>query len=159
MSTWSLTNRKSVLSDNRVTNISKSFAYKMAAKTGWHRYGTKLRHCHSMYRTTNTFDAGVVRCSLLGLFARRRTVCVREEPVRVAVATAVNKPTTVVELRVVVVAHQWVGALASISSQLADLCRQHRCMLITNQTSFAAPHLCEQQERRDSDLPARGYRC
>jgi len=59
-----------------------------------------------MYRTTNTFDAGVVRCSLLGLFARRRTVCVREEPVRVAVATAVNKPTAVVELRVVVVAHQ-----------------------------------------------------
>jgi len=21
----------------------------MAAKTNWHRYGTKLRHCHSMY--------------------------------------------------------------------------------------------------------------
>ena len=34
---------KSVLSDNRVTNI-------MAAKTGWYRYGTKLRHCHPMYR-------------------------------------------------------------------------------------------------------------
>jgi len=34
-------------SDSRVTNISKSFAYKMAAKTSWH--GTKLRHCHPMY--------------------------------------------------------------------------------------------------------------
>jgi len=32
--------------DNVVINISKSFAYKMAAKTSWHRYGTKLRHCH-----------------------------------------------------------------------------------------------------------------
>jgi len=21
----------------------------MAAKTGWHRYGTELRHCHPMY--------------------------------------------------------------------------------------------------------------
>jgi len=24
----------------------------MAAKTSWHRYGTKLRHCHPMYRPT-----------------------------------------------------------------------------------------------------------
>jgi len=37
------------LSDSRVTNIYKSFTHKMAAKTSWHRYGTKLRHCHSMY--------------------------------------------------------------------------------------------------------------
>ena len=22
----------------------------MASKTGWHRYGTKLRHCHCIYR-------------------------------------------------------------------------------------------------------------
>ena len=25
----------------------------MAAKTIWHRYGTKLRHCHHMYRCKN----------------------------------------------------------------------------------------------------------
>ena len=37
---------KQYLSDSRVTNISKSFTYKMAAKTNWYRYGTKLRHCH-----------------------------------------------------------------------------------------------------------------
>ena len=29
--------------------IFQSFTYKMAAKTSWHRYGTKLRHCHLMY--------------------------------------------------------------------------------------------------------------
>jgi len=23
--------------------------YKMAAKTNWHRYGSKLRHCHTIY--------------------------------------------------------------------------------------------------------------
>ena len=36
----------------RVTNILKSFTHKMAAETSWHRYGTKLRHCHRMYRRT-----------------------------------------------------------------------------------------------------------
>jgi len=36
------------LSDIRVTNISKNLTYKMAAETNWHRYGTKLRHCHPM---------------------------------------------------------------------------------------------------------------
>ena len=41
---------KRLLSDSRVTSISKSFTHKMAAKTTWHRYGTKLRHCHPMYR-------------------------------------------------------------------------------------------------------------
>jgi len=25
----------------------------MAAKTSWHRYGTKLRHCHPMYKRHN----------------------------------------------------------------------------------------------------------
>jgi len=29
-----------------MTNIYKSFTYKMAAKIYWHRHGTKLRHCH-----------------------------------------------------------------------------------------------------------------
>ena len=28
----------------------KSFTYEMAAKTSWHRHGTKLRHCYPMYR-------------------------------------------------------------------------------------------------------------
>ena len=32
-----------------VTNISQSFTYKMAAKINWHRYGTKLCHCHRIY--------------------------------------------------------------------------------------------------------------
>jgi len=32
-----------------VANISGSFTHKMAAKTSWHRYVTKLRHCHPMY--------------------------------------------------------------------------------------------------------------
>ena len=32
-----------------MADISRSFTYKMAAKTNWHRYGTKLRHCHPMY--------------------------------------------------------------------------------------------------------------
>ena len=36
MSTWSLACRQSVfLSDSRITNISKSFTHKMAAKTSW----------------------------------------------------------------------------------------------------------------------------
>jgi len=26
----------------------RSFTYKMTAKINWHRYGTKLRHCHPM---------------------------------------------------------------------------------------------------------------
>jgi len=25
------------------------FTYKVAAEINWHRYGTKLRHCHFMY--------------------------------------------------------------------------------------------------------------
>ena len=32
-----------------VTNISESFTHKIAAKTSWHRYETKLRHCQPMY--------------------------------------------------------------------------------------------------------------
>jgi len=39
----------SFLSNTTVTNISQSFTHNMVAKTIWHRYGTKLRHCHSMY--------------------------------------------------------------------------------------------------------------
>ena len=40
---------KAYLSGITVRNIYDSFNHKMAAKTNWHRYGTKLRHCHSMY--------------------------------------------------------------------------------------------------------------
>ena len=47
----SLTYNKAYLSDITVTNISQSFTRKTAAKTSWHRYGTKLRHCHPMYCT------------------------------------------------------------------------------------------------------------
>jgi len=36
MSTYSLTCRQRVLSDSRITNISNSITYKMAAKTSWH---------------------------------------------------------------------------------------------------------------------------
>ena len=43
-----LTN-KTYLSAITVTGIFQSFTYKMAAKTSWHRYGTKLRHCRLMY--------------------------------------------------------------------------------------------------------------
>jgi len=39
---------KAYLSDNRLANISKSFTHKMATKTSWHGYGTKLRYCHPM---------------------------------------------------------------------------------------------------------------
>jgi len=40
---------KAYLSAITVTGIFRSFTYKMAPKTGWHRYGTKLRHCHPVY--------------------------------------------------------------------------------------------------------------
>jgi len=43
-----LTN-KAYLSAITVTNIFQSFTYKMAAEIDWHRYGTKLHHCHHMY--------------------------------------------------------------------------------------------------------------
>jgi len=42
-----LTN-ETYLSAITVTNIYQSFTYKMTAKINWHRYGTKLRHCHPM---------------------------------------------------------------------------------------------------------------
>jgi len=44
---------KACLSDATVTNIYGSFTHKMAAKTSWHRYGTKWRHCHPMYFSAN----------------------------------------------------------------------------------------------------------
>ena len=44
---------KTRLSAIAVTGIFQSFTYKMAAKISWHRYGTKLRHGHPMYRCQN----------------------------------------------------------------------------------------------------------
>jgi len=46
MSTLLLTYLQSVFQWQRSRSISKSFAHKMAVKTSWHTYGTKLRHCH-----------------------------------------------------------------------------------------------------------------
>ena len=51
-----LTN-KAYLSAITATSIFRSFTYKMAAKTGWHRYGTKLRHCHLMYTLRHSNNA------------------------------------------------------------------------------------------------------
>jgi len=42
---------KAHLSAITVTSIYQSFTHKMAAKKiNWHRYGTKLRHCHPTYK-------------------------------------------------------------------------------------------------------------
>ena len=50
--------------DIRVTNISKSFTYKMAAETSWHRQGTILRHCHPTY-TLMVANGCIATCCLL----------------------------------------------------------------------------------------------
>jgi len=42
-----LTN-KAYSSNISVTDIYKSFTHKIAAKTDWRRYGTKLRHRHGV---------------------------------------------------------------------------------------------------------------
>jgi len=41
--------KKAYLSGITVRNIYESFTHKMAAKASWHRYGTKLHHCHPVY--------------------------------------------------------------------------------------------------------------
>ena len=48
MSIWSPTYQQSVLYLSAVKFIGV-FTYKMAVKINWHRYGTKLSHCHRMY--------------------------------------------------------------------------------------------------------------
>jgi len=55
MSAWSLTYRQSVFPRQQSKTFYNSFTYKMAAKTSWHRYGTKLRHCRSMYANYTLF--------------------------------------------------------------------------------------------------------
>ena len=44
---------KAYLSAIAATNVSPSFTYKMAAKINWHRYGTKLRHCHPVHEVNS----------------------------------------------------------------------------------------------------------
>jgi len=41
---------KAYLSDITVANISESITHKMVARTSWHRYKSKLHHCHPMYK-------------------------------------------------------------------------------------------------------------
>ena len=77
-----LTN-KAYSSDITVTNVSYSITYKMAAEINWHRYCTKLRHCHPCWlgsRVVSVLDSGAEgpgfksqsrRCRVTGL---RQTV-------------------------------------------------------------------------------------
>jgi len=52
-----------------VTNISQSFTYETAAKINWYKYGTKLRHCHSLYISTICIDvAYCYRCSVVSAY-------------------------------------------------------------------------------------------
>jgi len=64
----SMTYQQSVF--KRVTNISESFTYKMAATINWHRRGTKLRHCHPMYTpvTSSTAERVIHRLRRHGQF-------------------------------------------------------------------------------------------
>ena len=55
-------------------DISRSFTHKMAAKINWHRYGTKLRHCHSIYNSAALMLCLAVNCN----YARKANV--RPEP-------------------------------------------------------------------------------
>ena len=48
MSTWS-TYQQNVFKRYHSDEHFSFFTYKMAAKINWHRYRTKLRHCHPMY--------------------------------------------------------------------------------------------------------------
>jgi len=76
--------------DSRVTNISsKTCTYKMAAKTSWHRYETKLRHCRPMYRVAHNKPDYLL---LLSMFCISRTkhVAPNYDNVRVAPRTLVK---------------------------------------------------------------------
>ena len=60
-----------------VTNIYESFTHKMATKTSWHRYGTKLRHCHPMYfwNFVQNSGLGLARRSSQRVFSLFRQIC------------------------------------------------------------------------------------
>jgi len=47
------------------------FTYKMAAEINWHRRGTKLRHCHAVYRRRVSVCPGDQYISRLLLRGRR----------------------------------------------------------------------------------------
>jgi len=49
MPIWSLNYLQSVFKHYHSEKPLSEFTYKMATKVNWHRYGTKLRHCHPMY--------------------------------------------------------------------------------------------------------------
>ena len=54
----------------------------MAAETGWHRYGTKLLHCHSMYRCGHVSRSVVCMpvCVLITTVSAAKT----DEPIELA---------------------------------------------------------------------------
>jgi len=62
---------KAYLSLITVTSIFQSFTYKMAAKTSWHRYRTKLRHCLPVYTDGSHF------CSAMNLLPMNENMGVR----------------------------------------------------------------------------------
>ena len=62
----------------------KSFTHKMAAKTSRHKYGTKLRHCHPMYRqlpdrisriTDGNFTVRMLYCNIYWHIYFRPALC------------------------------------------------------------------------------------
>ena len=54
-----------------MANISRSFTHKMAAKTSWHRYGSKLRHGHPAYLLSPPFVRLSVCPSQAGVVSKR----------------------------------------------------------------------------------------
>ena len=46
------TRRRPIKALSQWQRFLRVFTYKMAANIKWHRYGTKLRHCHSVYWRT-----------------------------------------------------------------------------------------------------------
>jgi len=52
---------KAYLSARKWHTFLRVFIYKMAAKINWHRYGTKLRHCHPMWQSRSFMPTGLVK--------------------------------------------------------------------------------------------------
>ena len=61
MSVWSLTYQQSILSQWQT--FLTVFIYKMAAKINWHRYGTKLGHCHPTESPHSAANHLLSRCT------------------------------------------------------------------------------------------------
>jgi len=62
MSIRSVTYQQSVFKRYHSGKHLADFTYIMAAKITRHRYGTKLRHCHSTYNLTQAVRLRCVRC-------------------------------------------------------------------------------------------------